>query len=319
MKLLVIVLVAFCAGPISLASQLKTEEQLRLAFDFQKQGHYDRVVELLSPIVQSGNLPTTLEGQTLTVLGFAYEALGKFNQAQTSYEQAILLLAHDGQGSDDYALASMNFANLLGEEGRVTDAANLDKRAVQAFSSNGNWAGLARAYAALASRELSQSHLRTCSRYLLLSQNASTEFSDKLDDDFRAELAAIQARLSETRGDRQAAIQEYKQALDWRLKLYGEHHMATGWTYVQLGEAESKAGENFPAIRMLDKGLAILEETLGKDNPKYLRAEIIYSSALKNLGCKEQASRLSSVATKELAAISHRECIGCRQSAAAFH
>jgi tetratricopeptide (TPR) repeat protein len=319
MKLLAIFLVVFCACPLSFASQLEAEEQLRQAFDFQKQGHYDRVVELLSPIVQSGTLPTTLEGQTLTVLAFAYEALGQFNKAQTSYEQAILLLAHDRQHSDGYALALLDFANLLGEEGRGSNAANLDKQAVQAFKSNGNGAGLALAYAALASAELSQRHLRKCSQYLLRSQKAATEFSAKLDDDFRAELASIQAQLAETRGDLQTAIQEYRQALDWRQKLHGDHHMITGLTYVQLGEAERKAGDSFSAIQMLDKGLAILEETLGKHNPQYLRAELTFSSALNNVGCKGQASRLSAMATKELDAISRRECIGCRQSAAAFH
>jgi tetratricopeptide (TPR) repeat protein len=319
MKLLVIIVFVSCACHLSFASQLDADGHLRQAFDFQKQGHYGRVVELLSPIVQSGTLPATVEGQTLTVLGFAYETLGQFNKAQTSYEQAILILGHDRQHSDDYALALMNFANLLGEEGRSADAANLDKQAVHAFNSNHNGAGLARAYAALASRELSLRHFRICGRFLSLSEKAATEFSDKLDDDFRAELTSVQARLSETRGDQEAAIQEYKQALDWRLKLHGDHHMATAWAYVQLGEAERQSGANFSAIRTLDKGLAILEEILGKDNPKYLRAEIIYSAALKNLGCKEQASRLSSVATKELAAISRRECIGCRQSAVAFH
>jgi tetratricopeptide (TPR) repeat protein len=309
----------FCAGRLSFASQPEDAEQLKVAFEFHSQGHYERVVELLSPIVQLGTLPPTLKGQTLTLLGFAYEALGQFNKSQTSYEQAILVLGRDRQHSEDYALALMNFANLLGEEGRSTDAANLDKQAVQAFNSNGNGAGLARAYAALASRELSQRHLRKCSHYLFLSQKVGSEFSDKLDDDFRAEFAAIQARLSEARGDQQAAAQEYKHALDWRLRLHGDHHMTTGWTYVQLGEAESKAGANFLAVRMLDKGLAILEETLGKHNPLYLRAEIIYSASLNNLGCKQQASLLSSAATIELAAISQRECIGCRQSAAALH
>ena len=131
MKLLVIAVFVSCACHLSFASQLDADGQLRQAFDFQNLGHYDRVVELLSPIVQSGPLPATLEGQTLTVLGFAYEALGRFDKAQTSYEQAILVLGHDRQHSDDYGLALVNFANLLGEEGRSADAPNLDKQAVR--------------------------------------------------------------------------------------------------------------------------------------------------------------------------------------------
>ena len=71
MKLVAIFVLISCACPMPFAFQLDTEGQLRQAFVFQKQGHYDRVVEMLPPIVQSGTLGTTLEGQTLTVLNFA--------------------------------------------------------------------------------------------------------------------------------------------------------------------------------------------------------------------------------------------------------
>jgi hypothetical protein len=76
--------------------------------------------------------------------------------------------------------------------------------------------------------------------------------------------------------------------------------MLTGWAHMLLGRAEA-ADHDLPAgLASMQTGLAILKETIGTDNQRYLVSEIAYFSLLDDAGSHAEAVRISAAANKSL-------------------
>jgi hypothetical protein len=102
-------------------------------------------------------------------------------------------------------------------------------------------------------------------------------------------------------------------------KRHGEEHPYTGWGYLLLGDAHAEAGQLTTALEEMRQGIAILDRTLSRQNPRYLVAEIAYSRVLDATGSHAEAAQIKAAAEPLLKDIYRRQCIGCTVSAAAFH
>ena len=297
--------------PSAFWGQANVRQQLHQAFAFQEQGHFDKVIALVPALIQSGSLAPREEGQTWTVLAFAYEEEGDLSRAQDSYEQALRVLKGDEQFAKDYAIALENFANLYRETGRLDDAVPLATKAFHLFQRLNSHDGIARSCASLASFELARKKLRKSEQYLVMAARQAA-VADGLDEDYYADLSATQAWHAALSGDANAALSGYRHSLDlWRHK-HGEEHMITGWGYILLGQADAQAGNKQTALDNMRRGLAILNHVLGPHNPKYLLGEIAYSQTLEATGARNEAIAIRIKAKMELAAFYHAQCADCR-------
>ncbi len=140
-----------------------------------------------------------------------------------------------------------------------------------------------------------------------------------LDDDDRAAIASLQGWKAQLDGDFATSALRYQQALNLSRRFHGEDHPFTGWDYLLLGTAHAETGELTTALGEMRQGIAILEHTLSKQNPRYLVAEIAYSRVLDATGSHGEATRIKATAESLLRDAYQRQCAGCTVSAAAFH
>lgn len=61
--------------------------------------------------------------------------------------------------------------------------------------------------------------------------------------------------------------------------------------YVLLGGVYLKAGDIASARQMTSQGMNLLEATYGRQNPRYLAAELTYSKVLDASGSHDEASK----------------------------
>lgn len=50
--------------------------------------------------------------------------------------------------------------------------------------------------------------------------------------------------------------------------------MVTGWGYMLPGKSFAQAGQKDKALERMQKGLKILDQTIGPSDPKYLAAQV---------------------------------------------
>jgi hypothetical protein len=110
----------------------------------------------------------------------------------------------------------------------------------------------------------------------------------------------------------------YRQALDLWIKLHGEEHPYTGWGHLLLGDAESESGQLTDALVEIRRSIAILGRALGRQNSRYLMAEIAYSRVLDATGSHAEAAQIKAAAEPLLQEFYRRQCAGCTMSASAF-
>jgi hypothetical protein len=84
--------------------------------------------------------------------------------------------------------------------------------------------------------------------------------------------------------------------------------MIVVWGYIVLGKAYSEAGEMQLALESIRPGFAILDRSLGPDNPSFLYAEIAYSQVLEKAGTRNPAILLRARAEHTLADVRGRRC-----------
>jgi tetratricopeptide (TPR) repeat protein len=143
--------------------------------------------------------------------------------------------------------------------------------------------------------------------------------ANDLDDDDRAAIASLQGWEALFHDDFTVGVARYRQALDFWKRRHGEEHPYTGWGHLLLGDANAAAGQLTTALEEMRQGIAILDRTLGRQNPRFLLAEIAYSRVLDATGSHSEAAQMKATAEPLLQDIYRRQCAGCTVSAAAFH
>ena len=89
--------------------------------------------------------------------------------------------------------------------------------------------------------------------------------------------------------------------------------MLTGWAHMLLGRAQASDHDLLAGLASMQNGLAILKETIGTNNQRYLVCELAYSSLLDDAGSHAESIRISTAANKTLSSLP-TECPGCTAS-----
>lgn len=78
-------------------------------------------------------------------------------------------------------------------------------------------------------------------------------------------------------------------------------------------------GHMIVGLADVEHGLQILERTLGRQNPRYMVAEIAYASVLDQTDAHAEAGRLKAAAERQLQKFYRQQCGGCTITALALH
>ncbi len=308
----------FIAGIVSpvMSGQESIPQQYLHGFLLEKQGQYDAAVRTLEPLIDSAVLNRGDRGRVWTLLGYSYEEIGLYQKAQDAYEHALRALEGDTQYLGAYANALDYFAGYYRSTGRAPEAVRMWTRALAIYEQQNSRRGVALIYANLAGLALEQKHMRSAKSFLGKALAKAKEADDLTDDDL-AILSEVQGWIASAHGDNQSAIAEYQHTLDLRKHSHGDNFPLTGWTYLILGRAYAANGQMNDALTNIREGLAILEQT-GRQTPRYLAGEMIYSQVLYQSGSHAEASRLKASAQQSLGELFRRQCIGCSVSVLSY-
>ena len=300
------------ASSLAVFAQTTNNQVLTRAYDLIQQGRSENAAVILTNLANSPTLSPSDRGRAQTLLGLALEDKGRYQAAEQSFETALRLLGTPGQPNSDYASALDHDAGLQLLKGNNDLARTLLEQAASIATQLGNHAQLASVLLHLAGLEIQLQRFHEAREAL---QNARAEFHIAGDSarPTAPDLYGTSGWLAALTHKPHQAVTDYTSALDACTRLYGDRHMLTGWAHMLLGHAQAADHDLPAALASMQTGLAILKETLGTNNQRYLLSEIAYSSLLDNAGSHAEAVRIGTAANKTLSSLP-RECPSCTTS-----
>ncbi|HZR57927.1 MAG TPA: tetratricopeptide repeat protein [Terriglobales bacterium] len=302
---------------LPLLAESNPRPSLNQVFALEQQGRFADAIAIGQPLVDSGTLTEVQLGRACTLLGFAYREVGKFTEAQSTFERSIHIFEGKPEYVSDYASALDYIGGLYNDMEEVRAASQSWSKALHLFEQQNDHAGIARASSNLAGLALQQNKLHEAGKYLKRTA-AETKLTQELDNDDTIAIFLNQAWLALLQHDVVAAAAGYQHALELCKQQHGEEHPLTGWGYMLVGKAYAEAGKVNAALENMRAGLTILDYTLGRQNLKYLVAEVAYSRALNKAGSHLEAKQIKTAADQAIKDFYRRQCIGCTISVAAF-
>jgi tetratricopeptide (TPR) repeat protein len=299
-------------------SQVNSEQRLGRLTELEQKGRYAEVTEPLAELIRSNALSEREAGRAQLLLGIAYHQQGALAQAQSAYEKTLHILSHNPEGAADHAAALDNFARLSLDTGHPDTALRMETDALKEYEGLSDHANIARSCATLASLEINRGHRREGKEYLSRALQEAG-LASGLDQDFYAAVWSAQGWLALLNKDTTTAISAYAHAIELWRGAHGEQHMLTGWGYMLLGKSYAQAGQNDKALEQMRKGLNIVDQAVGSNDPKYLAAQISYSQVLDQSGEHDEAVRVKNSAQQALKRLSRDACADCTVSAFALH
>ncbi len=287
-------------------------QQLHQIILLERQGQYAPAIHNLQSITGSNALSRVDQGKAWTLLGYAYQETGQFQLAEAAFEKALNTFEGDTEHLGDLANALNYFAGLYQTIGQPQMAGKMWSKALDIYKQHEDHRSLAKTYANLAGAEVEENHLRAAKAFF---SKAVAETTADLSDDDRAFLSDIQGLIDDKAGHTAEAVSDYEWALEFWKKSHGEEHPFTGWRYVLLGNAYAANGQLNEAVATMRQGLEILDQTAGRQNPRYLAGEMMYAHALDRNGRRTEAAQLRTEANRHLSELYHSQCIGCTISA----
>jgi tetratricopeptide (TPR) repeat protein len=300
-----------------LAAQVRPKEQLAQALALERDGRTAQAVVTLQALLDSNSLDAPETGVAWNILGLTYKDQENFADAQHAFERSINILEKLPNHTREYGMALDNFGGLLFTMGQPEAAHRLKEKALHVYEKTNDHLGIAIACSDLAGLALSQKRVRQGRKYLERARKEEQSAND-LDDDNIAAISSMQAWLAQLDGDVAATVSAYQNSLALWRRQHGEEHPSTGWGYVLLGNAKAGAGELTAAMADMQSGLAVLDRTLGRQNVRYLTAEIAYSRLLDRTGARTEAAQMKADAERKLKDLQRSQCVTCTLSAAAF-
>lgn len=302
----------------SLSGQTAASEQLVQASMLEKEGKASSSIPILRSLLNAQALDAPSTGKAWNILGLAYQDQGELSQSRRSYEESLRIFKRLSDETRDYAKALDDFGGLYLETGQFEEAKRIKTKALRIYEKVDEHAGITRVSCDLAAIEFNQKKVASGSKYLKRAVKEAS-VADELDDEDRATIASLRGWEALFHRDFTSSVANYKEALDiWR-RRHGEEHPYTGWGHLLLGDAEEKAGQLTPALSEMRQSVAILDRTLGRQNPRCLLAEIAYSRVLDATGSHSEAARIKATAEPLLNDIYRRQCAGWTISVAALH
>jgi tetratricopeptide (TPR) repeat protein len=303
----------------TLWGQENAREELDRAFQLDWRGQFAQVIAVAKPLTTATTLTPADRGRDWMLLGHAYQEEGKFQDAETAYEQSLHLLENHGPNAAAYAATLSTFATLYRDMGKLEAAMRMEASALSLYEREVNHAGTAIACSCLADLALRRKLIHKARSYLTRALHEANLARGRLDDDCFASLSSTQAWLAELDHNPTAAISGYQHALALREHLHGEHHPSIGLGLMRLGKAYAEAGDIASALENMRKGLDILGQTEGLHSASYASAEMAYVQVLDASGAHSEARELKNKAAETLNNLYHHQCVQCRVSVAALY
>lgn len=309
-------MIPLMAVSVCRASEEPYQASVARALDLDRRGNVGAAIALLEPLVQSDqrSLSRKDHGIALAVLAKSYQDAGNYNKAQHDYEQALEVLASMPTAISEYASALDNFGSLYRDRDQFVIADKLRQRALTLYRQISDHAGVAIVLNNLADTALQQNDLREGRSYL---KQALDEMQHTTDLDFGNEAAIYtnKGMLLLLAGQPDLARESFQKSLDLWQREFGPNHYWVGWGYVLRAQANLISSDNARAQGDVEKGLAILQKTLGSGSQKYALAQIVYARILNASGDKGRAHTVESAARQTL---QRDACNGCSISVEAF-
>ena len=311
-----VLLVVLSSTADLLLGQMTPGQRLSQANETQREGKPAQAIADLQRLLDSHTLDVRGTGKAWNILGLAYEDEGDLQRARHAYEESLQILK-SLPDSRDYAMALDDFGRLCLAAGQFDDAEKVRMKALRLYEKVDDHGGMTRASTDLAAISFREKKVKQGSRYLERAVKEAQAASD-LDDDDRAAIVSLQGWQAQFNGDNRLSTERFQQSLDLWRKLHGEEHPYTGWGYLLLGDAEAAAGQLTLAERNIQQSIGILDRTVGRQNPRYLLAELAYARVLDDAGSHREAAQIKSTAEPQLKDIYRRQCAGCTVSVMAF-
>jgi tetratricopeptide (TPR) repeat protein len=301
--------------PVALAQQ-DPHEQLLSAYALEQKGEYDSAILTAHSVMASSQLSEAERGRAWILLGFAYKEQGRLQEAQQSFESALAIFRNNPRYALDYAAALNHIGGLYRATGDLVAAQKIWEEAAEIDTAQGDHEALLGLYTNLSELELDLNHLRVSKEYL---DHARMEAkSADTSDDAKAALAVTKASVASAEGSKLETVRYYSEALQAWQHGHGEAHPLTGWGHLLLGSAYAKDDDLADALASINKGLSILEHSVGTTDPKYLLGQIEYSRVLDQAGQHAEAAGIRGTAERAMREMYRGQCPGCVRDIEAF-
>jgi tetratricopeptide (TPR) repeat protein len=310
--------IAVMAAAHLLAAQTNSDPRLAEAFALERDGQTKQSIAAVQVLLEPGSLNEPDTGKAWNILALAYEDQGDFTDAQRAYERSIRALENSPSHIKDYAMALDDLGGLYLAIGRADLAVRMKEKTLQLYRNIGDHEGSVIACSDLAGLALSQRRIRNGRKYLELAKREQ-KLASALDDDNLAAISSMQGWLAQLQGDLSGSLTSYQLSLSLWQRRHGEEHASTGWGYILVGNIKAEQGQTSSALADMQRGLAILDRTLGRQHPRYLQADIAYLRLLERTEAHAEAAQMKTAAEQDLRKFYRDQCSDCTISAVAFH
>ena len=279
-------------------------------FDLIQEGKFALAVSILRTEIDAPNRTAGQRGRAYALLGYAYKEQGNFESAQRAFDHAFRWMDATGDHSSDYAATLDFYAGLLMSTGDLDSAAKALHEAAGVNARLANHVGLAKIYTHTAELDIERKKYKQA-RKELASARAETAVTNQPAGAIDPDIDAADGWLATSTGKFHEGVAAYSAALEECRNQFGDGNAITGWSYLLLGKAQGLDHDQSGAVRSMEKGLAILKQTVGTNNIRYLAGELAYSELLDDAGSHAEASRLSTAANQSLKSLGVQPCAGC--------
>jgi tetratricopeptide (TPR) repeat protein len=301
------------AFPVAVLAQAIPNQQLARSYELIQQGRPAIAANVLTTVANSPSANSFDRGRAFALLGYALKEEGKFQAAEQAFETSLHLLDTPANPTADYAAALDYDAGLQLLKGNPALARKLMDQAAAIAAQLQNHAKLASILVHIAGLAIQQRRYREAQSVL---QTAKSEFHLAADSgrDIAPDIHGTSGWLATLTRKPHQAVSDYSAALRACQTLYGPNHVLTGWAHLLVGRAQA-ADHDLPAgLASMQIGLAILKETIGTNNARYLTGQLAYSSLLDDAGSHAEAIRISAAANQSMQSLHGQECPQCSVS-----
>jgi tetratricopeptide (TPR) repeat protein len=306
-------LLFICSSSFVPAQTGEPQKPFSRAFDLVQQGQLELAVSVLKVEVETPERTVAQRGRAYSLLAYAYKEQGNFPLAQKSFDRALRLMDEAGDHSNDYAATLDFYSGMLMSTGDLDAAHKALGEAAAVYSRLANHAGLVKIYTHTAELEIERKKYKRA-KAALASARAEAQFANQSDSGMDSEIDATSGWLAISTGNFHEGAVAYSAALEKCRQQLGENNSVTGWSYLLLGKSEELDHNLAGAESNMEKGLAILKQTVGTNNIRYLAGELAYSELLDQSGSHAEAVRISSAANQSMKSLGLQQCAACTVS-----
>jgi hypothetical protein len=243
------------------------------------------------------------------MLGSDYADAADFSHAESAYVHAVELLKDDPSARVFYAAVLEKFGYLYLTYGRLPEALNCRRTALDVRQQIGEPLAIARSRSHLAEV------LLTMRRYGQAEKEAAAAYQSmiELDDSEKTDLVSVLVVLAYTRCARHSCSQglaDARQAVAISRVAFQPDSMPMGAALMVQGYAESKTGDISNAEDTTRRALAILKVQLAPGDPRLIHALQQYHDCLESRHKKQEAIEVD----EQLASMNQRSkqtCFNC--------